>query len=71
MVQDRKKLRPGVIGGVAGTFVFSSEVCGLDAVLPHRDPRQDFQPMHLDTAVVTPARQRVERMRQTDSLLAN
>jgi hypothetical protein len=71
MVQDRKKLRPGVIGGVDGTFVFSSEMCGLDAVLPQRDKSLDFQPMHIDTAIVRPARQRVEIVRQTDPLLAN
>jgi hypothetical protein len=71
MVQDRKKLRPGVIGGVDGTFVFSSEICGLDAVIPHRDKREDFQPMHLDTAIVGPRRHKVERVCQTDPLLAN
>jgi hypothetical protein len=71
MVQDRKKLRPGVIGGVDGTFVFSSEMCGLDAVIPQRDQSLDFQPMHLDTAIVRPVRHRVELFRQTDALLAN
>jgi predicted glutamine amidotransferase len=71
MVQDRKKLRPGVIGGTNGTFVFSSEICGLDAVIPHRDKKKDIQPMHLDTAVVGPGRNKVELLCQTDPLLAN
>ena len=71
MVQDRKKLRPGVIGGMDGTFVFASEMCGLDAVIPQRDPTRDFQPMHLDTAFVRPDRRKVELVRQTDPLLAN
>jgi glutamate synthase domain-containing protein 1 len=71
MVQDRKKLRPGVIGGTDGTFVFASEMCGLDAVLPHRDKTGDIQPMHLDTAIVRPERQTVELVSQTDPLLAN
>ena len=71
MVQDRKKLRPGVIGGSDGTYVFSSEICGLDAVIPHRDKQHDFQPMHLDTAVVTPRRLKVGLLCQTDPLLAN
>lgn len=71
MVQDRKKLRPGVIGGSNGTYVFASEMCGLNAVLPHRDQRHDVQPMHLDTAVVGPDRYRVEVVRQTDALLVN
>ncbi len=71
MVQDRKKLRPGVIGGVDGTYVFSSEMCGLDAAIPQRDKRLDLQPMHLDTAIVGPDRRQVTLVRQTDPLLAN
>ena len=68
MVQDRKKLRPGVVGGDAGCFAFSSEMCGLDAVLPDRDKTMDFQPMHLDTAIVRPDRREVTICRQTQSL---
>jgi hypothetical protein len=49
MVQDRKKLRPGVVGGRPGRYAFSSEICGLDAAIPDRDKSKDFQPMHLDT----------------------
>ena len=52
MVQDRKKLRPGVVGGKPGMFAFSSEICGLDATIPDRDKSKDFQPMHLDTVIV-------------------
>ncbi len=54
MVQDRKKLRPGVVGGKSGFFAFSSEICGLDATIPDRDKTKDFQPMHLDTVIVDP-----------------
>jgi len=54
MAQDRKKLRPGVVGGSPGMYVFSSEICGLDAVLPDRNKQTDFQPMHLDTVIVGP-----------------
>ena len=68
MVQDRKKLRPGVVGGRPGQFAFSSEICGLDAVIPDRDKRNDFQPMHLDTAIVGPDRQEIRICRQTDPL---
>jgi glutamate synthase domain-containing protein 1 len=71
MLQDRKKLRPGVIGGGDGAFVFSSEMCGLEALIPKRDTLRDFQPMHLDTAIVRPDRRSVEVVRQTDPLLAN
>ena len=68
MVQDRKKLRPGVVGGRPGLFGFSSEICGLDAVIPDRDKTKDIQPMHLDTAIVGPDRQEVTICRQTASL---
>lgn len=68
MVQDRKKLRPGVVGGKPGMFGFSSEICGLDAAIPDRDKTKDFQPMHLDTAIVGPDRQEVSLCRQTKAL---
>jgi hypothetical protein len=68
MVQDRKKLRPGVVGGKPGMFGFSSEICGLDAVIPDRDKTKDIQPMHIDTAIVSPDRQEVKICRQTEAL---
>ena len=68
MVQDRKKLRPGVVGGKDGVYAFSSEICGLDAAIPDRDKSKDFQPMHLDTAVVGPDREEVRICRQTEPL---
>jgi hypothetical protein len=68
MVQDRKKLRPGVVGGRPGLFAFSSEICGLDAAIPDRDRSKDFQPMHLDTAIVGPDRQEVKICCQTEAL---
>jgi hypothetical protein len=68
MVQDRKKLRPGVVGGKPGCFAFSSEICGLDAALPDRDKDRDFQPMHLDTVIVGPVRQEIRICSQTDPL---
>jgi hypothetical protein len=68
MVQDRKKLRPGVVGGKPGMYAFSSEICGLDAAIPRRDKHKDFQPMHLDTAVVGPDRQEARICSQNDPL---
>jgi hypothetical protein len=68
MVQDRKKLRPGVVGGRPGRFAFSSEICGLDAAIPDRDKHKDFQPMHLDTVIVGPKRQEINLCTQTDPL---
>lgn len=69
MVQDRKKLRPGVVGGKTGMFAFSSEMCGLDAAIPKRDKSKDFQPMNLDTVIVNSDRQEVAICRQTQQLL--
>ncbi|MBT8341657.1 MAG: glutamate synthase, partial [Desulfatitalea sp.] len=69
MVQDRKKLRPGVVGGKPGCWAFSSEICGLDAAIPDRDKSKDFQPMHLDTTIVGPERQEITACSQTDPLL--
>lgn len=71
MVQDRKKLRPGIVGGVTGKFGFASEVCGLDAAIPHRNKSKDFQPMHLDTVVVGNDRRRLTVFNQCDPLLSN
>ena len=68
MVQDRKKLRPGVVGGRPGRYAISSEICGLDAAIPDRDRQKDFQPMHLDTVIVGPERQEIEICTQTDPL---
>lgn len=68
LVQDRKKLRPGVVGGRPGFYALSSEMCGLDVAIPDRDKSQDFQPMYLDTAYIRPDRQEVITCRQTDRL---
>lgn len=68
MTQDRKKLRPGVVGGEPGRFVFSSEICGLDYAMPGRDKSKDFQPMHLDTVIVGPDRQEVKICNQEQPL---
>ena len=70
MAQDRKKLRPGVVGGnpEIGMFAFSSEICGLNAAIPERDKSKDFQPMHLDTAIVRPDCREVLQCSQKDPL---
>ncbi len=69
LVQDRKKLRPGVVGGKPGLYAISSEMCGLDAAIPDRDKSKDFQPMYIDTAFIGPERQEVSTCRQTEPLL--
>lgn len=54
MVQDSKKLRPGVVGGVKGKYALMSEECGLDRVIPERDKDKDIFPMKYDLVIVSP-----------------
>ncbi len=68
LVQDRKKLRPGIVGGKPGLYAISSEMCGLDAAIPDRDKSRDFQPMYLDTAYIRPDRQEVTICGQMEEL---
>ena len=68
MVQDSKKLRPGIVGGGDGAFAFSSEVCGIDAALPLRDKNRDFQPMKYDTVFVGPERKEIKKWSQWEEL---
>ena len=64
MVQDSKKLRPGIVGGKPGVFAFSSEMCGLEEAIPNRDKSQEFQPMKYDVAYVDSMRTEVKRWNQ-------
>lgn len=54
MVQDSKKLRPGVVGGVPGRYGLVSEVCGLDRLIPERNKSEDIYPMKYDMVIVEP-----------------
>ncbi|MGC9323371.1 MAG: glutamate synthase [Desulfomonilia bacterium] len=64
MLQDSKKLRPGVVGGKPGVFAFSSEMCGLEKAIPRREKNYEFQPMKYDIAYVDAARMEVKRWNQ-------
>ncbi len=66
MVQDSKKLRPGVVGGVRGKVGLMSEVCGLTAAVPGRDTDKDVFPMKYDLAVVRPGVEEIEVWNQLD-----
>jgi glutamate synthase domain-containing protein 1 len=59
MVQDSKKLRPGIVGGVKGKYGLMSEECGLDRAIPERDKTRDIFPMKYDMVVVKPGAQEV------------
>ena len=64
LVQDSKKLRPGIAGGKPGVFAFASEMCGLDFAIPDRDKTKDFQPMKYDTVFVGPDRKEMKKWTQ-------
>ncbi len=59
MVQDSKKLRPGVVGGVKGRYALMSEECGVDSAVPKRDRAKDVFPMKYDMVIVSPEAQEV------------
>ncbi|KJR41469.1 glutamate synthase [Candidatus Magnetoovum chiemensis] len=53
MVQDAKKLRPGIVGGIKGKVGLMSEECGLDTVVQDRDRSKDVFPMKYDMVIVS------------------
>ena len=59
MVQDAKKLRPGVVGGVKGRYALMSEECGVDSAVPRRDREKDIFPMKYDMVMISPEAQEV------------
>lgn len=52
VVCDAKKLRPIVVGHTEDTVVFSSEVCGINEILPERDWETDIYPDEREIVVV-------------------
>jgi len=60
MVQDSKKLRPGVVAGVKGKYALMSEECGIDRAVPKRDKSKDIFPMKYDMVVVSPGAEEVK-----------
>lgn len=67
MVQDSKKLRPGIVGGKPGMFAFSSEMCGLDEAIPGHVRICEFQPMKYDVAYVDSTRSEVKKWNQWET----
>jgi glutamate synthase domain-containing protein 1 len=60
MVQDSKKLRPGMVGGVKGKYALMSEECGVDRAVPQRDRSKDIFPMKYDMVIISPHAQEVK-----------
>jgi glutamate synthase domain-containing protein 1 len=59
MVQDAKKLRPGIVGGVKGKYALMSEECGVDRAVPKRDRAKDIFPMKYDMVMIPPGAEEV------------
>jgi glutamate synthase domain-containing protein 1 len=66
LVMDQKKLRPATVGGRDGVWAIASELCGVDAMIPDRDPSQDFQPMREHTVIIPPHRKELTIWSQHD-----
>ena len=60
MVQDSKKLRPGVVGGVKGKIGLMSEICGLTSIAPDRDSEKDVFPMKYGLVYVKPGAEEIK-----------
>lgn len=56
LVMDQKKMRPATVGGRPGAWAMASEMCGVTALVPDRDPALDFQPMREHTVIIPPDR---------------
>ncbi|WP_310600442.1 glutamate synthase [Desulfobulbus sp.] len=56
LVMDQKKMRPATVGGRPGAWAIASEMCGVDALVPDRNPALDFQPMREHTVIIPPER---------------
>ena len=66
LVMDQKKLRPATVGGREGAWAIASEMCGVEAMIPDRDPSLDFQPMREHTIIIPPARKELTIWSQYD-----
>jgi glutamate synthase domain-containing protein 1 len=60
---DSKKLRPVVVGGDDNMMAISSEVCGLNLILPDRNRELDIYPNEREIVVIN-ERLEVERWKQ-------
>lgn len=60
---DSKKLRPVVVGGTSDTIAISSEVTGINEIIPERDWNEDIYP-HEREMVIINNDLRVERWQQ-------
>ena len=66
LVMDQKKLRPATVGGRPGAWAIASEMCGVAALIPDRDPSLDFQPMREHTVIIPQDRKELQIWSQFD-----
>jgi len=66
LAMDQKKLRPATVGGRPGKWAIASEMCGVDALVPDRDPSLDYQPMREHTVIIPPDRKELTIWSQLD-----
>nr|WP_321464735.1 glutamate synthase [uncultured Desulfobulbus sp.] len=66
LVMDQKKMRPATVGGRPGAWAIASEMCGVDALVPDRDPSLDFQPMREHSVIISPERKELTVWSQFD-----
>ena len=66
LAMDAKKLRPATVGGRPGAWAIASEMCGIQALVPDRDPALDFQPMREHTVIIPPERKELQIWSQFD-----
>jgi glutamine phosphoribosylpyrophosphate amidotransferase len=62
-VCDPKKLRPVVVGRDDDTVIMTSEVAGINDLMPHRDISKDIYPKELEMIVVSDSL-KIERLAQ-------
>ncbi len=60
MTQDSKSISTGVVGGQAGIMAFSSEIIGLEKLLPDRDRKKDYQPVSNEIVILKPSNNGME-----------
>ncbi len=66
LTMDAKKMRPAAVGGKPGTWAIASEMCGVQALVPDRDPALDYQPMREETIIIPPDRKEIITWTQFD-----
>jgi len=71
LVMDQKKMRPATVGGRRGVWAIASEMCGVEALVPDRDPSLDFQPMREHTVILPPERKELLIWTQFDPFTLN